>query len=121
MAVATFDTLKFADTLKAGGVPPSQAEAQARAMGDVIQVNLRDLVTKDDLERAVSGLKRDLSDEIASETNKLSLKLAELNTKIEVTAAKNASDNYLTRWMLGATLSGVTALVIRMFFMRPGL
>ena len=118
--MATFDTLKFADTLKAGGVPPAQAEAQARAMADVIQVNLRDLVTKDDLDRSISGLKRDLSDEIAGETNKLSLMLAELNTKVEVIGAKNAADNYLTRWMLGATLSGVVAMVIRLFFMRPG-
>lgn len=117
MAVATFDTLKFADTLKASGMPPTQAEAHARAMADVIQVNLRDLVTREDLDRAVKDLKRDITEE----TGKLAIKLAELNTKVEVIGTKNASDNYLTRWMLGATLSGVMALVVRMFFMRPGL
>lgn len=51
MAVATFDTLKFANTLKAVGVPDKQAEAQAVAFAEMVQVKLRDFVTKDDLER----------------------------------------------------------------------
>ena len=32
MAVATFDTLKFANSLKAAGVPDKQAEAEAAAI-----------------------------------------------------------------------------------------
>lgn len=35
MAIATFDTLKFANTLKAAGVPDKQVEAQAVAFAEV--------------------------------------------------------------------------------------
>jgi len=56
MAVVTFDTLKFANTLKAAGVPEKQAEAQASAFAEVMHVNFKELVTKDDLERGLMGV-----------------------------------------------------------------
>jgi hypothetical protein len=62
MAVATFDTRKFANTLKAAGVPEKQAEPHAVAFAEVLQVNLKELVTKEDLERAVAELKSDFSE-----------------------------------------------------------
>ncbi|VTT97645.1 Phage-related protein OS=Burkholderia rhizoxinica (strain DSM 19002 / CIP 109453 / HKI 454) GN=RBRH_04009 PE=4 SV=1: DUF1640 [Gemmataceae bacterium] len=62
MAVATFDTLKFANTLKAAGVPDKQAEAQAVAFAEVIQINFKDLVTKDDLATATKELKQEIAD-----------------------------------------------------------
>jgi len=108
MAVATFDTLKFANTLKAAGVPDKQAEAQAVAFAEVIQINFRDLATKedvaliradidrvakelraeigrvggagkDDLDRAVVGLKRDIADLRAE----LKHDIAELRTELK--------------------------------------
>ena len=45
MSTITFDTLKFANTLKAAGVPPAQAEAVA--LPQVLEVNLKDLVSKE--------------------------------------------------------------------------
>ena len=62
MAIITFDTLKFANTLKAAGVPPQQAEAQASAFAEVIQVNLKEVATKDDLASTASELKREIAD-----------------------------------------------------------
>ena len=56
MTVATFDTLKYANTLKAAGVPDKQAEAQASILADALSVNLKDLVTKDDLRAAEQRL-----------------------------------------------------------------
>jgi hypothetical protein len=50
MAIATFDTMKFANTLKAAGVPHGQAEAQAVAFAEVMQGNFKELATKNDLE-----------------------------------------------------------------------
>ncbi len=47
----TFVTLKFANTLKAAGVPPEQAEAEATAISEILEVNLKDLVTKEDMHR----------------------------------------------------------------------
>lgn len=49
MSSITFDTLKFANKLKEAGVPSAQAEAEASALAEVLDVNLKELTTKDDL------------------------------------------------------------------------
>jgi hypothetical protein len=49
MSAITFDTLKFANRLKAAGVPDKQAEAEAEVLADALEVNLKDLSTKADL------------------------------------------------------------------------
>jgi hypothetical protein len=56
MNTITFDTLKYANTLKAAGVAPEQAEAQAGALSEVLEINLRDLVTKGDLKAELREL-----------------------------------------------------------------
>lgn len=48
--VIAFDTLKFAVTLRDAGVPPQQAEAQARAFAEIFQVNLDQLVSKQEFD-----------------------------------------------------------------------
>jgi hypothetical protein len=60
MVSVAFDTLKFANRLKAAGVPDKQAEAEAEALAEVLEVNLRSLATKEDLERFKIDLQRDL-------------------------------------------------------------
>ena len=45
MATITFDTLKFANTSKDAGVPPAQAEVEAVALSEVLEVNIKELVT----------------------------------------------------------------------------
>lgn len=51
MTTISFDTLKFANRLKAAGVPPQQAEAEAEALAEVMAeaVKASDLTTKADL------------------------------------------------------------------------
>ena len=49
MSAIGFDTLKFSNRLKAAGVLPAQAEAQAFALSEVLDVNLGELATKADL------------------------------------------------------------------------
>ncbi|MBA3034684.1 MAG: DUF1640 domain-containing protein [Gammaproteobacteria bacterium] len=56
MASITFDTLKFADTLKAAGVPAAQAEAEARALAEAFASNAEALATKGDIVRLESRL-----------------------------------------------------------------
>ena len=51
MSVIAFDTLKYAKRLKDSGVPDKQAEAEAEALAEVLEVNLKDLATKEDLRR----------------------------------------------------------------------
>jgi len=57
MNAITFDTLKYANTLKKAGFPPEQAEAQAGALSEVLEVNLKELATKGD----IATVKGDLS------------------------------------------------------------
>lgn len=54
MSTITFDTLKFADTLKAAGVPDKQAEAEARAVAAAI--GEVDVATR----RAIEDLRREM-------------------------------------------------------------
>lgn len=51
MATLTFDTLKFANRLKAAGVPNAQAEAEAEALAEALgeSVKASDIVCKMDL------------------------------------------------------------------------
>ena len=58
MATIAFDTLKYAKRLKDAGVPEKQAEAEAEAL----EVNLKELATKDDLTREAALLRRDMNE-----------------------------------------------------------
>lgn len=51
------DTLSYAKRLREAGIPPEQAEAHAEAAREYIMV---ELVTKQDLETAVSFLRQDM-------------------------------------------------------------
>lgn len=57
MSTITFHTLELVDKLKTAGIPQEQAEAVVR----VIAETQHRLVTKDDLEIALSPLKTDLA------------------------------------------------------------
>ena len=43
LTTETFDTLQFANRLKAAGIPDKQAEAEAEALADALQINLKPL------------------------------------------------------------------------------
>jgi len=58
MNAVAFDTLKYANTLKEAGVDAKQAEAQAKALSEVMEVNLKDLVTKGDLKQELTQLEQ---------------------------------------------------------------
>jgi len=60
MNAITFDTLKYADTLEAAGIPREQAKAQAVALSGVMEVNMKELATKGDLAVLKNELKSDI-------------------------------------------------------------
>lgn len=60
MTTITFDTLKFANRLKAAGVPDKQAEAEAEALAEVFEANLKELTTKEDLHQLGKDLRQEL-------------------------------------------------------------
>ncbi|SJM93348.1 conserved hypothetical protein [Crenothrix polyspora] len=57
MTTVTFDTLELVDKLRSAGISQEQAEAVVRVIADA----QKQLVTKDDLEIALSPLKIDLA------------------------------------------------------------
>jgi hypothetical protein len=84
MALATFDTLKYANTLKAAGVPDKQAEAQAAILADALAVNFKELVTKDDLKQALGETEQRLN-------ARIDLVRSDLNAKIDSTRSDLSS------------------------------
>ncbi|MBI5140975.1 MAG: DUF1640 domain-containing protein [Nitrospirae bacterium] len=87
MSTLTFDTLRFANRLKKAGVLPAQAEAEAEALSEVLEVNLKELATKEDLRREIKDLEVRIDGELK-----------------------------LLKWMLGVVIGGVIALVMKAFF-----
>jgi len=64
MAAIAFDTLKFANKLKAVGVPDKQAEAEAEVLSEALEVNLKELVTNEALKRDLGDVELRLKHEI---------------------------------------------------------
>jgi hypothetical protein len=62
MSTLTFDTLKFANQLKTAGVPATHAEAEAKALSEVFEINLSELATKEDLHREIGDVRHEISD-----------------------------------------------------------
>ena len=65
MSVIAFDTLKYAKRLKDSGVPDKQAEAEAEALAEVLEVNLKDLATKEDLRRDLREMEQRMTIKLA--------------------------------------------------------
>ncbi|MDP2902893.1 MAG: DUF1640 domain-containing protein [Methylovulum sp.] len=57
MTTITFDTLKFANKLKSAGVLPQHAEAEADALADIFEVNLKEVATKEDIKHLEEDIK----------------------------------------------------------------
>jgi hypothetical protein len=100
MSAIILDTLEFAAKLKAGGFTEQQAEAQTRALAEVIE---KQLTTKSEIEKHENALRRDLETmrvELKRDLKEIELrleaKIAETHTKIAETKAD------LTRWIIGA-------------------
>ncbi len=96
-----FDTLKFANRLKTAGVPAAHAEAEAEALAEVLETNLQDLATKRDL--------RELELKLESKIDKGFAEVHKGFVEIK-------GEMLLLKWMFGALVGGVTALIIKAFF-----
>jgi hypothetical protein len=81
MTTITFDTLKYSKRLKEAGVPDKQAEAEAEALAEILEVNLKDLATKGDilvLKGDLKVLEDRLGDKIALLEQRMTIKLGGL-------------------------------------------
>lgn len=113
-ATAAFDTLKSANTLKAAGVPDKQAEAQAVAFAEVMQLDLNDFVTKDDLAAAVKDLRQESKDAEQRANVRIDAVLAKLDTM----DARHRGDLALLRWILGLLVTAVVGILVLLFIFR---
>jgi hypothetical protein len=75
MTAITFDTLKYANTLKAAGIAPEQAEAQAVALSDILEVNLKELATKGDLVNLEQRMDARFKSELIQLEQRMTIKL----------------------------------------------
>ena len=122
MTVATFDTLKYANTLKAVGVPDKQAEAQATVLFEALAINLKDLVTKDDLrateqklDAKIDLLRTELKADLRESEQRLDSKIDSLGTRID-------GQITLLKWMFGVSTTffiAVVALLARLVIRLP--
>jgi len=61
MTTIIFDTLKYSRVLKEAGFTDNQAEGQAEALSEILEVNISDLVTKEDLKISLNPIYNQLS------------------------------------------------------------
>ena len=139
MVVATFDTLKFANSLKAAGVPDKQAEAEAAAISEALAANFKDLATKDDLLQLRTELKNELlhvrtelknellqvrtelKNDIRETEQRLNAKIDGVSAKIDSSTAKIQGEMTLMKYMFGICITlllGLVGLGIRLLFVR---
>lgn len=71
MNAITFDTLKYANRLKKAGFTSEQAEEQANALSEVLEVNLKELATKGD----IALLKSEIESRLTQLEQRMTIKL----------------------------------------------
>lgn len=91
MSTLVFDTLQYANKLKAAGVPDKQAEVQAEAMAEIVEDKL---TSKKDLKESEANIKAEFN-----------LKMAELKAE-------------LIKWVLGVSVAQAAIIISCMKFIH---
>jgi len=99
MTAITFDTLKYAERLEAGGFSHQQAKAESQALADVLSSS--GVASARDIERL---------------EGKIDLLRTDLDAKITLLRSDLTGKFALLQWMLGLMLAGTASLVIKSFF-----
>ncbi|MGZ8242397.1 DUF1640 domain-containing protein [Methylomagnum sp.] len=85
MASILLDTFDFAAKLKAGGFTEQQAEAQARAIAELVEKQLAN-------KREIESHRADIQRDILESENRLEARLKELEYKIELLRGETKKD-----------------------------
>jgi hypothetical protein len=91
MTTLVFDTLQYANKLKAAGVPDKQAEVQAEAMAEIVEEKLS---SKTDLKLVEDNLTKTIN----NTRHELELKIAELKAEI-------------IKWVLGVSVAQAAIII----------
>nr|WP_245399479.1 hypothetical protein [Xylella fastidiosa] len=133
-----FDTLKFANRLKTAGVPAAHAEAEAEALAEVLEINLKDLAESESKNgKALARLEADMKEGFAQVNTRfaqvdqrfekidqrlgqldkaLEQRFGQLEKALEQRFAKTEGDTLLLKWMFGVIVTSLIALIVRTFF-----
>lgn len=103
MTAVTFDTLKYANTLKEAGIPSAHAEAETKALSEVLEVNLNGLATKED----ITLIRKDMD---AMEQR--------LSARFDAKIAESKAE--LVRWVVGVGMLQITLIAALMLRLAPG-
>ena len=78
MVAITFDTLKYANRLKAAGAEPRIAEAEAEALAEVFELNLKEVATREDLKQMEERLNEKMDTRFIQLEQRMIIKLGGL-------------------------------------------
>ena len=78
MVAITIDTLKYANRLKAAGVDPKIAEAEAEALAEVFELNLKEIATREDIKLLEERLNERLDTRLIQLEQRMIIKLGTL-------------------------------------------
>ena len=115
MSIAiTFDTLKFANKLKAAGVSEKQAEVISEVQRETLE-NAVELagVYKSDVHRVEKKV-----DHLEKRFDSLDKKVDRLDHKLEVSTTQLKAEMNLLKWMVGLVIGGVIAIILKSFFVN---
>lgn len=118
MSSTTFDTLKFANKLKAAGVPSAQAEAEA----DALAVALGE--QRVELDALISAQRKALEDAVKPDFSEAGLRSENAITRMEAKIDKGFAEvdkgfaemkgeMLLLKWMLGVLIAAMAALLVK--------
>ena len=78
MVAITFDTLKYSNRLKAAGADPKIAEAEAEALAEVFELNLKEIATREDIKLLEERLNERLDTRLIQLEQRMTIKLGTL-------------------------------------------
>ena len=111
MPAVTFDTLKFANQLKTAGVPVTHAEAEAKALSEVFEINLGELATKEDLHHEIDALRHEVKELETGLRHEMSDLHKDMDTRFDKTESTLRQEISSSAAALRQEISGSSAAI----------
>ena len=116
MVTLIMDTYEYASKLRAGGFTEQQAEAQTRALAEIVE---KQLATKNEVAEHEQNLRRDIKEaelrlqgQIREAELRLEARIAETNSRIAETNSRIAEARAdVIKWVLGLSVAQ-TGLIV---------
>jgi hypothetical protein len=110
-----FDTLFYANKLKAAGVPAKQAEVHAETLGEIFDENEQNLVNKTDLKTVndnIQMIKIELENKIENLKSDMLLRFASVDVRFAEMKAE------LIKWVVGISVAQAALIISVLKFLH---